>query len=91
MINNENSTFTLLILACFLFLSSQAFAESSKPETYEKQKVQKLEKDEGRYQQLKKDADPRGRTEENKGNFDSEVPRGDGVEYPPAKTPNKPN
>ena len=82
------------IISGFLFLSNQAFAESSKPETYEKQKVQKLEKDEGRYQQLKKDADPRGRTEENKGNFDSEVPRGDGIEYPPAKNsniPNKPN
>lgn len=65
--------------------------KKSQPETYEKQKVQKLEKDEGRYQQLKKDADPRGRTEENKGNFDTDVPRGDGVQYPPAKDPKQPN
>lgn len=57
-------------------------------ETYDKQKVEKLEKDEGRYQQLKKDADPRGRTEDNKANFDTDVPRGAGVQYPPAKNPN---
>ncbi len=61
--------------------------KESQSETYEKQKVQKLEKDEGRYQQLKKDADLRGKTEENKGNFDTDVPRGDGVQYPPAKDP----
>ena len=71
--------------------SNNITEKKSQPETYEKQKVQKLEKDEGRYQQLKKDADPRGRTEENKENFDTEVPRGAGVQYPPAKDPNQPN
>lgn len=70
---------------------SHSQKQSSERETYEKQKVQKLEKDEGRYQQLKKDADPRGRTEENKANFDTDVPRGEGVQYPPAKNPNQPN
>ncbi|MCG7757437.1 MAG: hypothetical protein LZF63_12365 [Nitrosomonas sp.] len=49
--------------------------KESQSEAYGKQKVEKLEKDEGRYQQLKKDADPRGRTEENKGNFDENVPQ----------------
>jgi hypothetical protein len=60
----------------------------SQSETYEKQKVQKLEKDEGRYQQLKKDADLRGRTEENKANFDTEIPHGEGVQHPSSKKPN---
>jgi hypothetical protein len=86
MIDKKN----LFIAICFLLLSTSVFAESSKPETYEKQKVQKLEGDEGRYQQLKKDADLRGRTEENKGNFDTDVPRGDGVEFPSATNPNQP-
>ena len=88
MINKIKLSFTLLIFSFFIF-SVHVFAESSQPQTYEKQKVQKLEGDENRYQQLKKDADPRGRTEENKGNFDADVPRGEGVQFPPAKNPNQ--
>jgi len=83
----RNVSFMLSSCVCLSLLSAPAFTESPQPETYPKQKVQKLEGDENRYQQLKKDADPRGRTEENKANFDTEVPRGEGLEYPPAKTP----
>lgn len=82
----QSISFMLSFCVCLSLLSAPAFTESPQPETYPKQKVQKLEGDENRYQQLKKDADPRGRTEANKGNFDTEVPRGEGLEYPPAKT-----
>ncbi|MGV8713086.1 MAG: hypothetical protein ACWA6R_11115 [Nitrosomonas sp.] len=83
----QNISFVLSI--CVGLLSASAFAESPQPEDYPKQKVQKLEGDENRYQQLKKDADLRGRTEMNKGNFDTEVPRGEGEQYPPAQTPDQ--
>ena len=54
---------------------------------YLNQKVQKFEGDENRYPQLKKDAHLRGRTETNKGNFDTEVLRCEGKLYPSAQTP----
>ena len=74
---------TIMIFSLFLLSSTAALSESdTHQKTYEKQKVQKLES--GRYHELKRDADPKGRTEENKGNFDTNVPRGEGIEYPPA-------
>lgn len=75
----------ILTLSLFILPTTSALAESTQQEgqTYEKQKVEKL--DSGRYNQLKSDVDPRGRTPENKGNFDPNVPRGEGIEYPPAK------
>lgn len=84
MFRNMDVAKTLFILAIVGILNSPAKSETPQHQTYEKQKVEKLEKDEGRYQQLKEDADLRGRTEENKGNFDTNVPRGDGLERPPA-------
>lgn len=80
----KNYEFRLFIIAIASLSSTAVMSESPQKETYEKQKVEKLEKDEGRYQQLKKDADLRGRTEVNKGNFDIDVTRGNGLERPPA-------
>ncbi len=81
----KNLPITIVISALFILPSTDAISESDthQKDTYEKQNVQKLES--GRTNQLKSDADLQGRTEENKGNFDTKVPRGDGVEYPPAK------
>jgi hypothetical protein len=80
-----------LLSSIFLLASTDAFSQSDMhPHKYDKQNVQKLES--GRTNQLKKDADPEGRTEENKENFDTNVPRGDGIEYPPpvkSKSPAK--
>lgn len=85
----QNVSFMLSFCVCLSLLSAPAFTESPQPETHPKQNVQKLEGDENRYQQLKKDADLGGRTEANKGNFDAEVPRGEGEQYPPAKMPDQ--
>ncbi len=80
----NNFTLTIIFVSLFLLSSTEVLSESDTDQhKYEKQNVQKLES--GRTNQLKRDADPKGRTEENKGNFDLNVPRGDGVEYPPAK------
>ncbi|SFF06517.1 hypothetical protein [Nitrosomonas sp. Nm166] len=80
----------ILILSIFILPATSALAESAQQqgtqqqnETYEKQKVEKL--DSGRYNQLKSDTDPKGRTPENKGNFDPNVPQGEGIEHPPAR------
>ncbi len=80
----NNLLITVFIFSLFILPSTDAISESdTNTNTYEKQNVQKLES--GRTNQLKSDADLQGRTEENKGNFDSNVPKGDGVEHPPAK------
>ena len=68
--------------------STNVFSQSNPSETYEPQNVQKLES--GRTNQLKSDVDTRGRTEENKGNFDTNVPRGEGIEFPPAEKSEQP-
>lgn len=84
MIYKNNLLITIFIFSLFILSSTNAISESdTNKNTYEKQKVQKLES--GRTNELKSDADKKGRTEENKGNFDRNVPRGDGVQYPPAK------
>ncbi|WP_107786713.1 hypothetical protein [Nitrosomonas ureae] len=86
MMNNHNKLFWfVLIFGVFIFPSTDVLSESDtdRKETYEPQNVRKFES--GRTNQLKEDADLRGRTEENKGNFDKNVPRGDGIVHPPAK------
>ena len=79
----NNISMSIVLSSIFLLPSTDVLSESDTPQHYDKQNVQKLES--GRTNQLKSDADPKGRTEENKGNFDLNVPRGDGVEFPPAK------
>ncbi|PSJ15887.1 hypothetical protein [Nitrosomonas supralitoralis] len=84
--NNQNRFgWFVLIFTIFIFASTDVLSgpDNNSKETYKPQNVQVLES--GRTNQLKKDADLRGRTEENKGNFDKNVPRGKGIEYPPAK------
>ena len=83
---NKDLALAILILSLFFLPSTPALADSTKQqsETYEKQKVEKLES--GRYQQQKSDADQRGKTPENEGNFNPNVPRGEGIESPPAKS-----
>ena len=78
-----------LILLLFILPTTHILAESAQQQnssqersTHEKQKVEKSEM--GRYYQQKSDADLSGRTSENKANFDPNVPRGEGVESPPA-------
>lgn len=85
----ENSFLaSILFFSLFILPSADVFSQQSQSETYEPQNVQKLES--GRTNQLKSDADQRGRTEENKGNFETNVPRGDGIEYPPAEKSERP-
>ncbi|PSJ15845.1 hypothetical protein [Nitrosomonas supralitoralis] len=84
--NNQNKlSWFILIFCVFTFSSTDVLSGSNynRHETHEPQNVQKLES--GRINQLKEDADLRGRTEENKGNFNKNVPRGAGVVQPPAK------
>ena len=79
----NNISITILIISLFLLSSTDAISESDMHHDIdEKQHVQKLES--GRKNLLKRDTDPEGKTEENKENIDTNVPRGAGVQYPPA-------
>ena len=84
----NNFLIALSLFSLFILPSTNVFSQSNPSETYEPQNVQKLES--GRTNQLKSDVDTRGRTEENKGNFDTNVPRGEGIEFPPAEKSEQP-